>query len=171
MTIQGDVKAALRISASTTAYDTEIADLVATAQADLVLAGVLSSKVEDTTDPLIKRAITAYCKAHFGWNNPDAERLTRAYEMLKTHLILSGEYCGYTVTFTVTCGGSPVVGAEITFDGRELLTNASGVAVFAGVRPESQMEYTVTAKGYSSAEDIALDVDGDETVAVALTGE
>ena len=43
-------------------------------------------------DPLIKRAITIYVKAHFGWNNPDAERLQQSYNMLKCHLALSQEY-------------------------------------------------------------------------------
>ena len=84
------IKTALRIS--NTAYDSEITDLVAAARADLKLSGILESKVNDDTDPLIKRAITVYVKAHFGWNNPDAERLQQSYDMLKSHLALSQEY-------------------------------------------------------------------------------
>lgn len=85
------VKGALRVSNSTTVYDDEIQDLIEAAKADLALAGVLQAKI-DESDPLIKRAIIAYCKAHFGWNNPDAERLERSYGMLKAHLTLAGDY-------------------------------------------------------------------------------
>ena len=89
------IKTALRIS--NTAYDSEITDLVAAARADLKLSGILESKVNDDTDPLIKRAITVYVKAHFGWNNPDAERLQQSYDMLKSHLALSQEYTAEAV--------------------------------------------------------------------------
>ena len=90
MPILDDIKIALRIS--NTAYDSEIYDLVAAARADLRLSGILESKVNDDTDPLIKRAITVYVKANFGWNNPDAEKLQQSYNMLKSHLALSQEY-------------------------------------------------------------------------------
>ena len=89
------IKTALRIS--NTAYDSEITDLVAAARADLKLSGILESNVNDDTDPLIKRAITVYVKAHFGWNNPDAERLQQSYDMLKSHLALSQEYTAEAV--------------------------------------------------------------------------
>ena len=89
MALLDDVKVALRISASNTSFNTEINDLIGAAQRDLLVAGI---KVTDTADPLIKRAIVTYCKAHFGYDNPDADRLLRAYEMLKMHLMLSTEY-------------------------------------------------------------------------------
>ena len=91
-----DIKTALRISISNTAFDSEIADLIAAARADLMLAGVLLAKANDDNDPLIKRAITVYVKANFGWNNPDAERLQQSYNMLKIHLALSQEYAEVT---------------------------------------------------------------------------
>lgn len=84
------IKTALRIS--NTAFDAEINDLILAARSDLKLSGVLESKVNDDTDALIKRAIVVYCKANFGWNNPDAERLQQSYNMLKCHLALSQEY-------------------------------------------------------------------------------
>ena len=89
MALLDDVKVALRISASNTSFNSEINDLISAAQRDLLVAGI---KVADTSDPLIKRAIVTYCKAHFGYDNPDADRLLRAYEMLKMHLMLSTEY-------------------------------------------------------------------------------
>lgn len=90
MPILDDVKLALRIS--NTAFDGEITDLISAARSDLQLSGVLESKANDDTDALIKRAIVVYCKANFGWNNPDAEKLQQSYNMLKMHLSLSQEY-------------------------------------------------------------------------------
>ena len=90
MPIFDDVKTALRIS--NTAFDSEIADLIDAARADLMLAGILPAKANDNNDPLIKRAITVYVKANFGWNNPDAEKLQQSYAMIKGHLALSQEY-------------------------------------------------------------------------------
>ncbi len=97
MPMLGDIKTALRISINNTAFDSEITDLIAAARADLRLSGILESKVNDDTDPLIKRAITVYVKANFGWNNPDAERLQQSYDMLKSHLALSQEYTAEAV--------------------------------------------------------------------------
>jgi len=87
-----NVKQALRISVSTTAFDSEVEDLIAAARDDLRLSGVLASKVEDDSDSLIRRAITVYAKANFGLDNPDAEKFQRSYESLKAHLTLSQEY-------------------------------------------------------------------------------
>lgn len=84
-----DVKTALRVSG--TALDTEIQDLIDAAKADLQLSGVHADKIIDP-DPLIKRAVIVYCKAHFGWDNPEADRFAKSYDMLKQHLTLSTEY-------------------------------------------------------------------------------
>lgn len=84
------IKVVLRISHN--ALDGEISDLIAAARQDLILSGVLSAKANDDSDPMIKRAITVYVKAHFGYDNPDHERLLAAYNMLKNHLTLSQEY-------------------------------------------------------------------------------
>ena len=91
-----DVKQALRITNK--AYDGEVQDLIDAALADLYQSGVFIDIEEfrqsDTTDPLIKRAIITYCKAHFGYDNPDSERLNEAYIMLKQHLSLYSDYKG-----------------------------------------------------------------------------
>src|SRR5690606_8674158 len=91
MALLDDVKLALRISPGTAAYDDEVQDLIEAAKADLRLSGVDPAKL-DELDPLIKRAIVTYCKANFGWDNPDADRLQRAYDLLKAHLTLSQDY-------------------------------------------------------------------------------
>jgi uncharacterized phage protein (predicted DNA packaging) len=85
-----DVKIALRISNS--AFDAEINDLIAAARQDLILSGVSPIKANSNLDPLIRRAIVTYVKAHFGYDNPDAERLMMAYDRLKMHLTLAGDY-------------------------------------------------------------------------------
>lgn len=81
------IKTSLRIK--NTAFDTEIIDLIDACKIDLKISGV--NKI-DEEDALIKRAITIYVKANFGWDNPDAERLQEAFVMLKQHLSLSGDY-------------------------------------------------------------------------------
>jgi len=91
MALLDDVKLALRISSS--AFDVEVQDLIDAAKSDLKLSGVISEKVDAAEpDPLIKRAIIVYCKAHFGYDNPEADRFQRSYDLLKMHLALSVEY-------------------------------------------------------------------------------
>lgn len=75
-----------------TRFDEEITDLIGAARADLLLGGILASKVEDENDSLIKRAIVCYVKAEFGLDNTDAAKYHESYEMLKRHLMLSTEY-------------------------------------------------------------------------------
>jgi hypothetical protein len=164
MAILDDVKSELRIGSATTKFDSEIQGLIDAAKADLGLSGVL--KVSDT-DALVKRAIVTYCKANFGWNNPDAERLQRAYESLKAHLSQSLEYARYAVTFTVTSDDVPVAGAQVWFDGKVELTSVDGTATFY-LRKANQLDYLVTADGYTDAEGTA-DVAADTEIDVALT--
>jgi len=85
-----DVKDALRLSG--TDLDIEVQDLIDAAKADLQLSGVHADKIVDT-DPLIKRAVIVYCKAHFGYEEPaQAELFMKSYNALKVHLALSREY-------------------------------------------------------------------------------
>lgn len=85
-----DAKGALRINGED--LDVEVQDLIDAAKADLQLSGVHKDKIVDT-DPLIKRAIIVYCKAHFGYEDPKlTERFQQSYISLKHHLTLSAEY-------------------------------------------------------------------------------
>ena len=88
MALLDDVKKVLKVTR--TEQDTEITDLILACKKDLVISGIDASF--DETDPLIKRAITIYCKAHYGYDNQDAEKLERAYLSLKTHLMMSSDY-------------------------------------------------------------------------------
>ena len=167
MTLLADVKPLLRVSAATTAFDTELQDLISAAIDDLKLAGVTAEKAADDTDSLIRRAVFTYVKANFGWDNPDAERLQTAYNLLKMHLTLSQEYSTFTVAFTVTSGGNPLEDVTITFNGEEKITNAAGQAVFTGVRALQNMAYTVTLDGYRNVSD-EVDIAGSTAVAVIM---
>lgn len=71
------------------AFDEDILDLIEAAKIELKISGV--NKIDDT-DPLIKRAITLYGKANFGFDNPDSEKLQKSFESLRDHLALSGDY-------------------------------------------------------------------------------
>lgn len=85
-----DIKDALRESGNNS--DIEVSDLIDAAKADLQLSGVHKDKIVDT-DPLIKRAVVFYCKAHFGYDDPKmTERFEQSYISLRNHLTLSTEY-------------------------------------------------------------------------------
>jgi hypothetical protein len=167
MALIDNVKQSLRITS--TAYDAEIADLILAAKADLGLAGVLNNTLD--TDALIKRAIILYCKAQFGWNNPDAARLQQSYESLRNHISQSADYAFYSVTFTVKDALDVAIRqALVTFDGEEKETNASGVAIFY-CRAGSNYSYTVEADYYVSDDDESnlVDVSAATTVGITLT--
>lgn len=74
------VKLALRIS--TTAFDSEISDLISAALLDLGVAGVV---VPEPVDSLVRKAVITYCKMSFG--QPDEyDRLKRSYDEQKAQL-------------------------------------------------------------------------------------
>lgn len=163
-----DVKAALRVTSTNTGIVAEITDLIAAAKADLALSGVIPAKSILETDTLIKRAIITYCKANFGYDNDDAERLQKSYDLLKTHLTLTRDYAYFTVTFSLTGGGAALQGATVVFDGEELTTGTAGTAVFY-VRAGNNYEYVITADGYETEED-ETDVTASKTMSITLTG-
>ena len=86
------VKLALRIT--TTAFDSEINDLIDAAKVDLGIAGVVVPVTTETPlDVIIQKAIITYCKLNFG--EPDEyDRLKRSYDEQKAQLSMA---TGYTV--------------------------------------------------------------------------
>lgn len=80
------VKLALRVTS--TAFDSEINDLIAAALADLGIAGVTPTPEDD---PLIIRAVTTYCRLHFG-QPEDYDRLKAAYDEQKAQLQMATGY-------------------------------------------------------------------------------
>ena len=83
------IKQILRITSNE--FDAEIQELIDSAKADLKLSGVRVELIIDS-DTLIKRAIATYCKTHFGFDNKDHLLTLSAYNMLKTHLVVSTDY-------------------------------------------------------------------------------
>ena len=82
------VKLALRIT--TTAFDSELTDLIEAAKLDLGIAGVV---VPAEIDAIVSTAITTYCKLNFG--EPDEyDRLKRSYDEQKAQLSMA---TGYTI--------------------------------------------------------------------------
>ena len=80
------VKLALRIT--TDAFDDELNDLIEAAKLDLGIAGV---NIPSEIDAIVQRAITTYCKVHFG--EPDEyDRLKASYDEQKAQLSMATGY-------------------------------------------------------------------------------
>ncbi len=92
MALLDDVRSYLRIDASDTSFDVEIQDLIDAVQTELTDVGIDPTLVSSATDPLIKKAITTYCKANFGYDTDNAEAFQSAYEKLKVYLMNSATY-------------------------------------------------------------------------------
>jgi hypothetical protein len=83
------VKLSLRIT--TEAFDSELTDLINAALLDLGIAGVNKIAVSDTTDALIRRAVTTYVRLHFG-EPGDYDRLKASYDEQKAQLSMATGY-------------------------------------------------------------------------------
>ena len=80
------VKTALRIK--TNVYDSELTYLIAAAQLDLGIAGVV---LPDEMDEIVQRAIVTYCKMSFGLPE-DYDRLKMSYDEQKAQLVTASGY-------------------------------------------------------------------------------
>lgn len=80
------VKIALRITSNT--FNDELNGLIASAQLDLGIAGVV---LPAELDELCKTAIITYCKMNFG-NSDDYDRLKKAYDEQKAQLSMATGY-------------------------------------------------------------------------------
>jgi hypothetical protein len=83
------VKLSLRIT--TGAFDSELTDLINAALLDLGIAGINKIAVSDTTDALIRRAVTTYVRLHFG-EPGDYDRLKVSYDEQKAQLSMATGY-------------------------------------------------------------------------------
>jgi len=82
------VKAALRVTHSLL-DEMEIRPLIRAAEKELQISGVVTISEDD---PLILRAVTAYCKWQFGYDNPDGEKNRAIYESIRNLLTQAREY-------------------------------------------------------------------------------
>lgn len=89
MTLLEEIKNKLRLVSSD--FDEgELAPLIEACKGDLRMSGVIQLNTED---PLIRQAVSLYCKAFFGYSD-DAERYMKAYTALKQSMALCSEYNG-----------------------------------------------------------------------------
>lgn len=84
------VKVAVRRT-DTTAFDSELTDLIDACLVDLGIAGVDSM---DETDALIVRAVCTYAKVHFG-ETDEYEHLKASYDEQKAQLQMSSRYTNF----------------------------------------------------------------------------
>ncbi len=92
MALLDDVKMALRIT--TNAYDDELNGLIASALADLNVAGV----VFDNPDEIVKTAVKTYCKLNFGTpNSATFDYLKKSYDEQKAQLSNATGYTDYSM--------------------------------------------------------------------------
>lgn len=96
MALLDDVKVACRVTS--TAFDSELTDLISAAFADL---GITDIKAElllqtDTPEPLIKQAVVTYCKMNFGFQSESFySRLKNSYDEQKSQLLMSSQYADW----------------------------------------------------------------------------
>lgn len=83
------VKTALRIK--TNVYDSELTYLIAAAQLDLGIAGVV---LPAEMDEIVQKAIITYCKMSFGIPE-DYDRLKKSYDEQKAQLITATGYTNW----------------------------------------------------------------------------
>ena len=92
-------KAKLALRITTGAFDDEIKHLIKAAVKDLNNVGItllpedVTFEEESFGDPMIDQAVVLYCKAEFGYQDPDNyKRFRDAYDYLKCALSLAGGY-------------------------------------------------------------------------------
>ena len=90
MAILDDVKLALRIT--TTAFDSELTNLINAAKIDLGIAGVT---LPTELDAICNLAIVTYCKCNFGQPD-DYDRLKASYDEQKAQLSMATGYTTWT---------------------------------------------------------------------------
>lgn len=92
MALLDDAKQVCRVTSD--AYDTELTDLISAALADIGITDVNTALlIDESPEPLIKRAVLTYCKMNFG-EVADAyyDRLKASYDEQKAQLLMSGSY-------------------------------------------------------------------------------
>ncbi len=92
MALLDDVKTACRVTS--TAFDTELNDLISSALMDLGIVDIQNSLlISENPTPLIKQAVITYCKMSFGFQSNDYyTRLKASYDEQKAQLLMSSEY-------------------------------------------------------------------------------
>lgn len=77
-----------------TDFDAEIEDLIEAARAAMRAGGVADTVAADDSNSTVRLAVKVYCKANFGMDNPDADRLAPELEELLTMMRGSSAFGG-----------------------------------------------------------------------------
>lgn len=85
-----DMKVALRVSSSD--FDDEVQALIDYARADMERVGIAADVVESDDDPLVRMAITCWCKSKFGFDNDDAAAYDASYRQCVCDMLNSTAY-------------------------------------------------------------------------------
>lgn len=97
MALLDKVKTACRVTS--TAYDAELTDLIASALDDLGLTDILPSVLVDndsTISPLIRKAVITYCRVNFGSVTVENyDRLKASYDEQKAQLLMASGYTNW----------------------------------------------------------------------------
>ena len=91
MALLDKVKMACRVT--TTAFDTELTDLISAAFADM---GVTDIKPDVLMEENITPLVQTYCRMNFGQPD-DYDRLKASYDEQKAQLLMSGDYTDWGV--------------------------------------------------------------------------
>lgn len=95
MALLDDIKASLRITSAK--LDAEVQMLIGAALYDMERAGVnpellaLDDDTEDLQNAFVKHAVTAYCKAEFGYDVDEAARFKDSYYRIVCDLLNSSQ--------------------------------------------------------------------------------
>lgn len=96
MALLDDVKQACRVTS--TAYNTELTDLIQAALADMGITDIRADVLTETPPPLVKMAVKTYCRMHFGEvEDGERDRLEASYNEQKSQLLMSSLYNGWGV--------------------------------------------------------------------------
>lgn len=92
MALLDDIKLSLRVT--TDALDSEVQGLIDAARFDMGRVGVDPALLElnsdeDLDNAFVKQAVRCYAKAHFGFDNSEAERLDDSYRRIVADLMNS----------------------------------------------------------------------------------
>lgn len=86
-TMLAEVKLALRLGSEV--YDPEVSMLIDAACEDMCRVGVDEAYVAEA-GPRVRHAVVCYCKASFGYDNPEAARFDQSYRQIVIDMLHSG---------------------------------------------------------------------------------
>lgn len=83
-----EMKTLLRVSSDK--FDTEIEMLINAAIEDMIRVGIAEEYlIVDDLDPQAKMAVACYCKANFGFDNPDFQNFSESYRQIVIDMLNS----------------------------------------------------------------------------------